>query len=622
MSWNREDGMLPNMVGANGAHLTSEDGQSWTDLSMGDGVYLFGHGHEAITSALQTQLERGLGVGPNSALAGENATRLCALTGAERLLFMTTGSEAVMVALRFARAKTQRRRVAIFAQDFHGHFEGILPLEVSGVSADAAEGSLRIEHRDERAFQVLQEHASELAAVLVEPVPSAGPTIADATFLRRLREWTTQNGSALIFNEFATGLRTDARGTGVGLGVEADMVLHGKFLGGGLPAAAVTGRAVYLDQADGGAWRYGDTSQPVVAKTFLAGTFNKHPLAMAATAAVLDVLDGRGSDLRKDLNERSTQFARDAQAALRARGWEITVGNHGSFVRFQGTESQIAELRHALAERRVLLGDGGRCFLSTAHDGAVLRSVLETLASLPAPKQVHASSSKHERLRLFCIHPAGAAATTYREWPGRLTGIDVSFLELPGRGRKQNETFVWTFEAACANLLSELEEELARKPGPFVLFGHSMGALLAFEMARKIGGRTAPLALRRLVLSGEPAPHIGAYATEGSLRDASDDDLITRFLSTGDRSLARALLPRLRADLAVCESYRYTPGARIACPLSVFGGNDDPLAKKDDLERWRELSEGDFVLRVVEGDHSFVRSNPKVCRFILDDLNF
>ena len=317
-------------AGADGARLRDVDGNEYVDITMGFGVHLFGHRPPFVTAAVEEQLRRGIEMGPRPALAGEVAALVCELTGMERATFCNSGTEAVMTALRLARARTGRTKVAIFAGSYHGHSDGTLaraqggdglsvPL-APGIPPHVAEDVLVLEYGSPRALELLHAHANELAAVLVEPVQSRHPELQPREFLHELRAWTQAAGVVLIFDEMVTGFRVHPGGAQAWFGVAADLATYGKIAGGGLPIGIVAGRAPFMDGIDGGLWEYGDASYPRAETTYFGGTFCQHPLAMASARAVLAHLKERGPSLQAELNERTSRLRRDAQRALRARG--------------------------------------------------------------------------------------------------------------------------------------------------------------------------------------------------------------------------------------------------------------------------------------------------------------
>ncbi|MBF0426015.1 MAG: aminotransferase class III-fold pyridoxal phosphate-dependent enzyme, partial [Magnetococcales bacterium] len=307
---------------AQGSGFTDIDGNDYIDLANGFGAHLFGHGAPFLMTAIQEQLHRGIHLGPQSDLSGEVARRLCALTGMERIAYCCTGTEAVMAAIRLARAATGRTKIAMFSGSYHGHSDGVLVMAgkvdgqactvpmVPGVPPGPAGETLILNYDKPDALEMIRAHATELAAVLVEPVPSRQPNLQPKAFLHQLRALTSELDIPLIFDEMITGLRMTAGGAQAWFGVQADIATYGKILGGGLPMGVVAGKARFIDQVDGGAWNLDDpTSFPQVETTVAgAGTFRRHPLALAAARAVLVHLEQEGPALYDRLNARTAQL--------------------------------------------------------------------------------------------------------------------------------------------------------------------------------------------------------------------------------------------------------------------------------------------------------------------------
>jgi amino acid adenylation domain-containing protein/non-ribosomal peptide synthase protein (TIGR01720 family) len=382
-----------------GSRLWDVDGNEYVDVAMGFGVHLFGHSPGFVQEALREQLGKGLQLGPQSELAGEVAAGIAELTGMERVAFSNTGTEAVMAALRVARAVTGRSKIALFAGSYHGSFDGVLArcggkaddpraLPVaSGVLPHQVADVLVVPYGEPTSLAALAAHAGELAAVLVEPVQSRRPELQPRQFLHDLRRLTAEAGVALIFDEVITGFRIHPGGCQAWFGVQADLATFGKVLGGGMPIGVIAGRAAYLDAIDGGAWEFGDRSFPRTGKTFFAGTFCKHPLAMAAARAVLRRLHDGGPRLQQDLNRRTEEMAGALNGWLTEERTGIRVAHFGSLFRF----TLPAALRHGalfyfhLLDRGVFTWEGRTCFLSTAHDGAdVARFIAAVQASVLA----------------------------------------------------------------------------------------------------------------------------------------------------------------------------------------------------------------------------------------------
>src|SRR5262249_16835070 len=147
--------------------------------------------------------------------------------------------------------------------------------------------SMILRYGDSASLDVIREHAGEIAAVVLEAVPSRYPDRQPVEFARTLRELCDQLGIVLIFDEILTGFRPHPQGAQGLFGVKADLATYGKLLGGGYPIGAIAGRAEIMDSIDGGFWQYGDDSVPRGETTFFGGTYIQHPVAMTAAKAVL-----------------------------------------------------------------------------------------------------------------------------------------------------------------------------------------------------------------------------------------------------------------------------------------------------------------------------------------------
>ncbi len=379
-----------------GAYVFDIDGNRFVDTAMGFGVYLFGHGYAAIEAAIDEARLAGRPIGPQSRDAGAVAEALCRLTEFERAAFCNTGTEAIMTALRLARAGTRRSAVALFSGSYHGHFDGVLGASggalaaipaAPGVTSAFVSDLLVLDYGAEAALDALDKHGSQLAAVLVEPVQSRAPGLQPAEFLRRLRQLADRHGFALIFDEVLTGLRVHPQGAHGLFGVKPDIATYGKILGGGLPIGAVAGRARFLDGIDGGNWAYGDDSAPTAERVFFGGTFNKNALSMAAARAVLDELEREGPSLQQRLNDRADAMVARLVAGIQAEDLPVSVQHFGSLWRF-GFAGNPDAFYLELANRGVYVWEGRNCFLSTAHDDAAIDHIVDaSLDSLRAMRR-------------------------------------------------------------------------------------------------------------------------------------------------------------------------------------------------------------------------------------------
>ena len=386
---------------ASGSKIWDVDGNEYIDLIMGFGVNLFGHNPPFIKEALAERLEQGIQMGTQSEIAGEVAGLISEFTGMERVTFSNTGTEAVMTAIRLARAATGRDKIALFAGSYHGHFDGTLVKaqtvnenlyavpKYPGVPAKIAADVLILpDYGNLRSLDFIKNHAQELAAVLVEPVQNRRPDLQPKAFLQQLRQLTQESGIALIFDEMLTGFRIHPGGAQAWFDIKADIATYGKIVGGGMPIGIIAGKAVYLDRIDGGMWNYGDASSPQVQKTFFAGTYCKHPLAMAAAHAVLKYLKTQGPTLQQQLNQRTSDFIYRLNTYFEADNVPIKMANFGSLFNAvpvgssipseeSATSSNMDIIYYHLIEKGILIQGSG--LLSTAHTDEDLNAIAQAV---------------------------------------------------------------------------------------------------------------------------------------------------------------------------------------------------------------------------------------------------
>ena len=218
-------------------------------------------------------------------------------------------------------------------------------------------------------------------------------------------------------------------------------------------------------------------------------------------------------------------------------------------------------------------------------------------------------------LRLFCFLYAGGNATIFRNWHERLpANVEVCAVQLPGRGRRLNENPF----ASVTSVVRPVSDALVLYcVKPFAFFGHSMGALLSFEITRQFRreGRRLP---EHLFLSGRRAPHIPSE--EAPTYDLPTEEFLQSLQKLNGTpaevlaqpELIQLMLPLLRADFELCETYEYVSESPLDCAFSVYGGLRDPGVRKKDLEAWREQTTSSFSLRMVPGDHFFLNESATV----------
>jgi medium-chain acyl-[acyl-carrier-protein] hydrolase len=212
--------------------------------------------------------------------------------------------------------------------------------------------------------------------------------------------------------------------------------------------------------------------------------------------------------------------------------------------------------------------------------------------------------------RMLVIFPsAGSGVAPYVSWTRWLgTAVDARVLLLPGREERLREPPMSRLEDLLPPVVEAVREEGDGRN--LVLYGHSMGALLAFEVARELE-RLGP-GPRRLVVSGRRAPHLPERRRLHLMAEADLLNELRRFGGTPeavlrDRELMASLLPAVRADLAVTENYVFTGGAPLAAPITAFGGTTDPAADESEIVAWGERTDGGFDYSVLAGGHFFIQ---------------
>jgi iturin family lipopeptide synthetase A len=371
-----------------GSRLWDMDDNEYIDISMDFGVNLFGHQAPFIQQALQQRLTHGMALAPRAALMGETAELLCDITGMERAVFCTTGTEAVMTAIRLARLATRRNKIVMFEYSYHGHGDNVLagrqadsfdsqPV-VAGIPLSAVADTLVLSYDDPEALQIIERYADQIAAVLVEPIQARRPYLQPRMFLQKLRTLTAEQNIVLIFDEMITGFRLCPGGAQQWFDVKADLATYGKIIGGGCPLSAIAGSTALLAGIDGGLWQYGDQSYPAEPTTFFAGTFNGNALGMAAAHAVLSAIKEYGPTLQKELNKKTAYLATTLNHWLAEQLLPIQIVYSGSLFRFEFKHNLDILFYHLLAQG-LFIWEGRNCFLSMAHTDNDIEKIIEKI---------------------------------------------------------------------------------------------------------------------------------------------------------------------------------------------------------------------------------------------------
>ncbi|MFE2728093.1 thioesterase II family protein [Kitasatospora sp. NPDC059327] len=227
--------------------------------------------------------------------------------------------------------------------------------------------------------------------------------------------------------------------------------------------------------------------------------------------------------------------------------------------------------------------------------------------------------------RLVCFPYAGGSASAFRGWANLLPPtIEVVAVQYPGRQDR--------FDEPCMEDMAELADRIAfaathRLRGPLVFFGHSLGASVAYETARRLERQVSPPTVVRLFASARSAPD---SPRRRNLLFQSDELLMDYVRELGGsgaavlevEELRRLALPTLRSDFALAHGYSYSPGAPLTCPITAIAGERDPSFTPEDAELWRRHTAGDFDTRVMPGDHFYLEEAPQdLAAFLTEQLS-
>nr|WP_083636515.1 hybrid non-ribosomal peptide synthetase/type I polyketide synthase [Leptolyngbya sp. 'hensonii'] len=382
-----------------GSHLWDVDGNDYIDLTNGFGLNFFGWNPDFVTQAVIAQMEKGIEIGPQTPLAGQVAKMITEFTGMDRVAFCNTGSEAVMATLRLARTVTGRSLVATFSGDYHGTFDEVLYRPgpklrtlpaAPGIMPSMFENLLVLDYGTPEALEILRNQADDLAAILVEPVRSRDPDLQPREFLQDLRQLTERSGTAFIFDEVVTGFRVHPGGAQAYFNIRADMATYGKVVGGGLPIGILAGKSEYMDALDGGFWQFGDDSIPEVGVTFFAGTFVRHPMALAAAGAVLTKLKEIGPEAQKSLAEKVHKFATHLNQHFERVAAPVKIAHFSSlfYITYPHELPYAQLLFYLLREKGVHVWDHRPCFFTLSHTEEEIERVIRAFKDSVAELQM------------------------------------------------------------------------------------------------------------------------------------------------------------------------------------------------------------------------------------------
>lgn len=382
---------------AEGARLTTADGDALIDFVCTWGPAIHGHNDPDIRAAIACALEGGTSFGTPNPYEVEMAELITEMVpSVEKIRMCNSGTEATMSAIRLARGYTGRDKVIKFAGCYHGHVDSLLVKagsgaltlgnpDSAGIPASFAAETIVLDYNDADALrETFAAQGDQIAAIIVEPYPAnCGLIMPEPGFLQLLRELCTNHQSLLIFDEVMTGFRLAAGGVQELVGITPDLTAMGKIIGGGLPVGAFGGRAAIMDHL------------APLGPVYQAGTLSGNPLAMAAGIASLKKLKRQQPYVRL---EKLGQTIRDALlGAAKEKGMPLQVPQVGSMYAIFFAEHPVRNFEDATSSEtqhfnklfRYALDHGvylppsayETCFISTAHEGADIDRAADVLAA-------------------------------------------------------------------------------------------------------------------------------------------------------------------------------------------------------------------------------------------------
>jgi glutamate-1-semialdehyde 2,1-aminomutase len=394
----RAVGGTPRFIARGAAqHVTDADGNTYLDFVNSWGALILGHAHPAVVAAITEAAQNGTTFGAPCEGEVELAERIVASYSAlEQVRFVSSGTEAVMSAIRLARAFTGRDLIVKFSGCYHGHADHLLVAAGSGLATFGRPSSAGVPEAftactrvlpldDEAAVEALfAKEGSRIAAVIIEPVPANhGLLLQRKEFLETLRKVTSQHGTLLIFDEVISGFRLARGGVSELTGIVPDLATFGKVIGGGMPVGAFGGpRKIMARLAPDG-------------DTYQAGTLSGNPVAMASGIATLDVLIKQNG--WQKLEALGAELEALLEPVLAKAGFPVHLTRQGSlfWMSFheggaprtaapltEAASKRFSALFHAMLDRGVYLPPSAyeACFLSLAHTSADLHRFTQSLS--------------------------------------------------------------------------------------------------------------------------------------------------------------------------------------------------------------------------------------------------
>jgi glutamate-1-semialdehyde 2,1-aminomutase len=374
-----------------GCRITDADGNEFVDFCCSWGPLIHGHADPAVVKAVQQTVENGSSFGAPTALENELAELILSNNPfIQKIRFVSSGTEAVMSAIRLARGVTKRTKILKFSGCYHGHSDSLLVKAGSGLVTFGNTSSAGVPaafvnetivvplNNREAITEAFEKFGTEIACIIIEPIPANnGLLLQDKEYLEFLREVCTQNKSLLIFDEVISGFRIGFTGAAGYYGIRPDIITYGKIIGGGLPVGAYGASDVLMQNIS----PEGDVYQ--------AGTLSGNPVAMAAGIAQLTACLKPG--FYESLEQKTRAFVTALNEYAESKRYSFKVFSIGSIFWFAFTDllsiqsdelidpqsmSRFRILHHELLERGIYLGPSGYevGFVSSAHSEEILKA--------------------------------------------------------------------------------------------------------------------------------------------------------------------------------------------------------------------------------------------------------
>lgn len=319
------------MEKAHGSKIYDVDGNEYIDMVLSYGPMIVGHGNDKVIEAVQKQVCTGFTFGASTAGEIEMAKLVCdAFPGMDKVRFVNSGTEAILSAIRLARAYTGKNHIVKFAGCYHGHSDALLVAAGSGLATlsipgsagvpkEAVQNTLIAEYNDIDSVKKHIAECDDIAAVFIEPIAgNMGVVIPSDEFIQELRKVTKEAGILLVVDEVMTGFRSKFGGAQELLGIEADITCLGKVVGGGFPVGAYGARNEIMEMVS-----------PLGAM-YQAGTLSGNPVAMAAGIATLSEL--KNQNPYDKFNAQAETIEKALLAAANENGIDLTVNRFGSMI--------------------------------------------------------------------------------------------------------------------------------------------------------------------------------------------------------------------------------------------------------------------------------------------------